>query len=159
MSTDRDQAFGELRGFLAAFALLNDKTDHGYTFEFERLPAATDAVQAVELSFRGEATKVEATPVDDWPRAVRKIIEKWLFEFNDVNSRHLVDADCDFELSHDVGRQRMIDWVMARLVAVVQESVVWTVFIDTKGFYECACDDVVFEFGTDRFLLHLGVSD
>jgi hypothetical protein len=98
MATDADVALGELRGCLEAFARFNDKTNHGCTFTFDRLPRAANVGKAVELFFRGEATKVALTRMDDWPQEVKAIFKLWLFQFQVAGMAHLVDRGKNFSL-------------------------------------------------------------
>lgn len=145
MATNADLASGELRGFLEAFARLNDKTNHGCTFTFDRLPEARTVSKAIELLFRGEATRVTVTPIENWPQALRAIFKLWLFQFQVTGMAHLVDRNKSFALSYDQGRGQIIDWVMERLDRIVQPAAVWKVEVETKSFYECGVDDIVFE--------------
>lgn len=157
--TDEEIAFGELRGCLLAFARFNDKTNHGCTFTFDCLPQATSVRQSLERFFRRQATKVVLTQLEDWSQTVRALFQTWFFQFQVPLMGRLVDRGKTFSLSHDSGRESLLDWVMNRLEAVVGQAIAWKVDVQTSDFYECGWDDVAFETAEGSYLLHFGVSD
>ncbi len=154
-----DPALGRLQGFLDAFARLNDKTDHSYSFEYHRLPQAATATDAVKAVFGADLKSLEVTPLIDWPQAARRVLRKWLFEFQCVRDDHLVDKYEAFLLSDEVGRVELLDDVLKMLIAVGHPTAVWQLNVETKRWYEGAWDDIVFETANGTYLLHLGVSD
>jgi hypothetical protein len=159
MATDSEIAYGELRGFLEAFARLNDKADHSYTFTFDWLPKPQDIGSAIKAWFDGQATKVATTLIEEWSPEVRNIFRRWLFQYQVSTKDHLVDPNNTFSLSHDSGREALLDHVMMAIGRVVQPLSVWKVNVETIGFYECAWEDIAFEGADFSYLLHLGVSD
>jgi hypothetical protein len=160
MAIDAELTFGELRGFLNAFAMFNDKSDNGYSFSFERLPPAADACSAIERYFGEVLESVSATPMADWQQTIRRIVRQWLFEFQDASStQHLSDQRKTFALSHDWGRERAVDWIVKEMVQLMGDPTAWKVEVRTKRFYECAWDDIVFISTDSVYFLHFGVSD
>jgi hypothetical protein len=159
MASESSVALGELRGFLSAFALVNEKVNNLYTFTIDRLPPAPDIRGALHQAFSGDLTEVTTTPVDDWHSTVRAALGRWLFEFQNPHDARLVDAQEAFTLSSEWGRERILDWAIDRLRAVVAPTVVWKTDIGTKFYGDNMRDDFVFETADGRFLLHLGVAD
>ncbi len=160
MTSDADVRFGELRGYLEAFADLNGKTNHGYTFEIDRLSPDGSIVDAIKLWVRDKAARVTVEPVDDAGRAAKSMFERWLFEFQDPHGPRLDDTNSDFEVSNDRGRERIIDRLLERIAAATCATSVWIVHVRTESsFYACAWDELAFEGPKGRFILHLSVSD
>lgn len=156
---DFDVAFGELRGFLKAFALFNDKCDHGYTFLLDRLPKAASLRESIEPYFGDDATKVVLSSVENWSQAVAAKLKHWLFQFQASDFAQLEDRSKRFSLSHDCWRESEIQLVVKKLEDVIHPIAVWKVEVEPKGFYECEWDDIAFETAAGSYLLHLGVSD
>jgi hypothetical protein len=99
--------FGEIRGFLEAFARFNDKPDHGYTFKFELLPSTKSIRELMELYFNGALTSLELTLIAGWRTAIRGILSKRLF------GQLLTD-------NHD--SERVLNWLIDRIVSCANPS-------------------------------------
>jgi hypothetical protein len=136
--------FGEIRGFLEAFARFNDKPDHGYSFTFELLPSTNSIRASMELHFNGALTSLELTPIADWRTAIRDILSRSLFGQLLTDNRDSV---------------RVFNWLIDRIDSCANPSTTWKADVGVSGFYECDWDDVVFQTGDTAYLLHLGVSD
>ncbi len=149
-------AYGELRGFLRAFEALNAKTNHSYTFSFDAIPKTDDVSTAIQQ--RLEDCRVETRRIDDWVSETKRILERWLFAYQDPTGR-LEDQHRTFALSHESSRRALVDTVMEMLKAIVTPLNAWRVEVQTKQFYECAWDDIAFEDERYVYFLHLGVSD
>jgi hypothetical protein len=165
VAADRVVAYGELRGLLRAFAWVNAKTNHGYTFEFDRLPAAATVSESVRL-FLLEHHELEARVtlkrLRGWRTPVRKGLETWLFSFIcDSHDGKLDDPHQYFSISERSVRRDMIGWVTDMLESAAGPTAAWRVEIEygTRQFYECGWEDFAFESADGVYLLHLGVSD
>jgi hypothetical protein len=150
--------YGELRGLLQAFAWFNEKVNHSCTFTFDEMPKPGTVDNAVEEYFRrlfqAPAGEVVLTPLPDWSEVVRKLLDDWLFRFQD-----LIDPAAVCALTHRESRQSFLNKVITRLTNTIRPIAVWSVQTKPTEFYECAWDDIAFETNDRVFLLHLGASD
>src|SRR6516165_2581161 len=130
MPADSDLALAELRGSLEAFARFNNKTNHGYTFTLDVLPLTGSIEQSIKCSFGDDVTKVSVFPIDDWQTHVRDAFRRWLFQFQNSTTGRLVDTGRNFYLSSDIGREAVLDWIMATLDRVIKPLEVGKVKIE-----------------------------
>jgi hypothetical protein len=164
VAADAVVAYGELRGLLRAFAWINTKTNHGYTFEFDRLPAAATAEESVCLFLRSHhelEARVTLKRLRGWRTPVRKSLGRWLFSFMcDDHNGKLDDPRRTFSITERWVRRDMVEWVTDALEQALTPTASWRVELEYgSGFYECGWEDFAFEASDGVYLLHLGVSD
>jgi hypothetical protein len=152
-------AYGEVRGFLEAFARLNDRTNFACTFTFEALPDSGSLEGSLRASFGDVLVDCRATPVRDWRAEVRAVLDRWLFQYRNPGEEHLPDPGNSFYLSDGHARGELIDWVTDAIGRAARPTAAWRVDVVTECFYECTWDDLVFESADRSYLLHLGASD
>ncbi len=149
-------AIGELRGLLAAFAWVNGKPDHGYTFALEELPSGADVHESLARYFGEHASKVPAVEVRGWREAIGAALHRWLFEYGDL-VRPQSKSTCTM-MDHQSQRE-MVDTILHKIEVGLQPFAVWRVEIQPVGFYECDWTDFAIRTVAASYLLHLGVSD
>lgn len=165
MAADAELAAAELNGLLGAFAWVNGKTNHGYTFTFTRLPAAASVADAVRLAVADPDTPtarvgLSLTRLRGWRTPVARTLQQWLFGFRtDRVGGTLRDPADTFTLSAPWGKRAAVAWVMTVLDRAVTPTAVWRVDVDVDRHYECGWEDLAFETADGVYLLHLGVSD
>lgn len=157
MNKDPASAMSELRGYLHAFALFNDKSDHQFSFFIEVLPHADDVDKAIRKSFGAELEWVRVQPIQDWEQEVIRVLTSWLFHFQEPYAAPFMDKRKKFSLANAEGREPALKFIMDRLRPIIECA--FRVQLQTKGWYECQWDDIVLQGESERYLLHLGVSD
>jgi hypothetical protein len=148
-----------LQGYLRAFAWFNNKTNYGYTFTLDAILKPKSIREAIEGYFREELIEMSLSPVEDWQSTVRGLLNRWLFQFGDHTMDYLEDTRNSFSLFYEPFREMMLDEVMNRFTRMVSPFAVWKVEVATRCFYECHCEDLVFEEPSRIIYMHLGVSD
>lgn len=152
---------GRLAGQLQAFAYLNNKTNHGYSFELWELSNNKSMEMAI-IELPIGVKNVTLTTLDSWEEFLAQCLEKWLFSFQHKGTRDdntLQDAKNYFSLSHSSFKE---DFILDLLVSIdelidpIQGSYV---NIKVDGWYECAWDDIAIEGKKGNIFIHLGVSD
>jgi hypothetical protein len=163
MTEDASTTLARLDGFLKAFEWVNQKTNHGCNYFVLALPPAATVADALADRFglRPSDFRVEAIPDDD--RELRAVFARFLFLFQDPHGDHLSDPRQSFSLTHDSGREQLLD-ELAGMLRSLGASAAWRV-LPHQG-QECGelrewCfqDDVVLELPGRMCLLHFGVSD
>lgn len=144
--SSHEAAEREIRGFLAAFEMLNNFTNHCSTFTFDRLPRDGDID--------------EGTPsAETWEPLVRRMLQKYLFEFVrcewESRSDPVPISDA-LVLADEHGQRIAVDWLVERIrVACAPESA-WPV---PDHADDVVCDTVVVRGANGVFRLYLGFSD
>ena len=168
-----DFRLGRLAGVLEAFSWINNKTNHNYSFEIERLSNENNCLQAFEkyiFEYYPEAIiTLEKLSIDN--KLVHSIIENWLFSYQkspnlDENFIGLGSGSCylddkynAFYLTEDSYKKDLIEDFLSELISLIEGNTLYKVHIKTSTWYEAAWDDFIFEGKKDRIFLHLGVSD
>ena len=150
-----------LEGFLKAFEWMNHKANHGCTFALHQIPKAASVVSALATYFKLSPSGFRLEPLDDLDRELRNVFGRFLFLYQDVHGDHLQDPRQSFSLSHEFGKQQMLD-ELSSAVRSLGTTGGWRVWatLDCGELREwCFQEDVLLEFPTGLCLLHFGVSD
>jgi hypothetical protein len=158
MSQESQVAYGEARGFLAAFAHVNSRGDLTCTFEFDLMPEAPNLIEAVDLRLAGQAREIKLTPIPNWRNVIRQALRRWLFDFL-VERDRLLKSGSVFWLANQDSQEPVVEWLMERLESTAPEPTVFFVGFLMDVHYECAAEDFVFSSGGQAWFLHLGISD
>lgn len=168
-----DYELGRLSGILEAFAMINTKCNHTYSFEIVNLHVASAsqfAFQQYFLDIYPEAQiRFEASPLVD--STVYDSLKKWLFSYQKVAEidEQMISSGSDlcylddpyqaFILSDIETQQSFIENFVEALSSLLMIQKVYQVHVKTDSWYECAWDDFIFEGQDGSVFLHLGVSD
>ena len=157
----------QLRGVLEAFALVNTRTNEGFTFTLERLSEGPDIESRLRTHIGRSITQLSPIPV--WRETLRVTLMKWLFDYVSAVQDRLVNAGGKYDLiypgeefsfSDEVYRVEFATDFLARLDSALQPTSVWKVEVDeSAGFYACMSDDVLIESPEGAYLLHFDLSD
>lgn len=168
-----DFELGRLSGILDAFALINTKCNHGYSFEITHLKTNCESQRAfqdyfLEIYPDAQMTFEELTVTD---LKVRDALRTWLFSYqkaDDVDESligtgspdcYLEDQYQAFVLTERDAQQSFVDDFLAKLNALLVTQKVYQVHVCTHSWYECAWDDFILEGQEGSVFLHLAVSD
>ncbi|WP_111861512.1 hypothetical protein [Acinetobacter sp. CFCC 10889] len=168
-----DFELGRLSGVLAAFALINTKCNHGYTFEIVNLHTnfeSKNAFQHYFLEMYSDA-KITFEELSLTDLKVRDALKTWLFSYQKADDADeslvgLGSSDCylddkyeAFVLNERDAQQSFLENFLVELKSLLVVQKVYQVFVKTNSWYECAWDDFIFEGKDGSIFLHLGVSD
>lgn len=151
-----------LRGFLEAFAWVNGKTNHGYTFEIDRVEDAGEVEDAVAKRFaRDEPSKIALTKLVDWRGEVAATLERWLLRYlrDDPRVGHLEDARKAFSLSHPSFIPDLIAPLVNKIASLSSIQRGFGIDIKTDRFYACESTDMVLVASDSLIFLHFDWCD
>ncbi|MFM2479517.1 hypothetical protein [Celerinatantimonas sp. MCCC 1A17872] len=166
---------GRISGILEGFAGINNKTNHGFTFEIELLDpkiATEESVTNYLTKFYPDST-LSFTPISEWRTVLSSYIEKWLFCYQPHNDAHgnviagecgsyysyLKDVDRSFSLFIPDSRRQFIDDLCDALNRCLVITRAIDVHLVTDAWYEGDWNDIALEGENARVFIHLGVSD
>lgn len=168
-----DYKLGKLAGVLESFSWINNKTNHGYNFEIEKLPDEANCHQAFEkyiFQYYPDAiVRLDQFSIDD--ESFQFVIRNWLFAYqksqnideNSIGSGHescyLDDKYRAFSLTHESLKKLFFEGFLDELMSLLETNTIYKVHMRTDTWYEGAWDDFIFEGERGRIFLHLGVSD
>jgi hypothetical protein len=166
---------GKISGVLEAFARVNGKTNHGFTFEIEMLESQKSVEHASKDLFEVHYpdVEVELRLLASWKSDVAKCLEGWLFQYQPQFDESglevrggggsafssLKDTDSSFDLSRAGARSDLALALCDDIDSIAQVARVYELHISTQSWYEASWSDFVFEGQKANLFLHLGVSD
>lgn len=166
---------GQIDGQLIAFALLNSKLNHEFTYELTPLPAGTSAEQAVQqcLSAYYEHASFEYLPLPNWHAELSQQLHEWLFSFQpQLNAAeqqqwggcgsafaYLKDVDHSFTLYDADARATLVNQLCQDIDNAIQIKQLISVKMQSQAWYEASWCDFILEGEHATLFLHFGVSD
>lgn len=168
-----DFELGRLSGILEAFAIMNSKSNHNYSFEIVNLNTVNNSQIAFRkyfFEYYPEADiQFEKLPLVDF--RVYEAIKKWLFSYQKspfINEDwmgswsdlcYLEDKYQAFTLTREDGLDYFLKNFIEQLISLIGVRNIYKVNVSTDSWYECEWDDFIFEGLDGSIFLHLGVSD
>ena len=143
-------------------AWINHKTNHGYSFTVDDLPAGNDprSVITEALTARSIAfSDLKLDRVDSWKPAMQETMLRWLLQFKDPGMHHLQDPKQSFSLFFDEFHEMFLRDPIRWLEKLVEGCELWKFEIKPTSFYECWWDDFLFYSPESALWLHFGVAD
>lgn len=164
-----DYKLGKLNGILTGLSYVNNKANHGYTFEIIKIDASKPLEIATETYLKGfykDAT-VSFSEVIDWRSEINAALHTWLFSYLLPTTQggcgsafaSLKDVDNTFSMSIKSFRDEFIKQMSDQLDALVEVKRVLAVSLITDEWYEMEWVDFAIEGKKGVVFIHLGVSD
>ena len=166
---------GRIAGILECFSYVNNKTNHGFSFEIKVLDAKKTIEDSSTAYLRNmyPDSEINFESVSDWKSVLKSCFEKWLFcyqphrddEGNMIEGgcgsyfSYLKDIDNSFSMSDSGFREEFIIEILASIESTLNVIRAVQVHLNTKEWYECDWNDLALEGKNGNLFLHLGVSD
>ena len=159
-----------IQGFLDAFAWINHKTNHGYSFQITLIEKNAPIEEVIETYITNlYTTKEEIVKYNylhvktSWKKELEKNLIKWLFQFqsDQFGGNHfLKDQSYQFSLSKKSFVQIMLKEFIKNFESIGVDFQPYNVQIDFEnGLYEVEYNDLLLLSKRKSILLHLGQSD
>jgi hypothetical protein len=151
-------SLNQLNELLERIGETNDGTNHGSEYALYELPDAETLQDALDCYFSGLSTsnspaqpagswRIRTTPLKDSREALRVVARHWFYELE-------YSPNVDPAYSEEI-----ISEFITLLRSVVDDASVFEVHVAPPMWYECVWQDIAFDAGNRRWLLHLGFSD
>ena len=166
---------GRISGILEGLAQVNNKTNHGFTFDISLLGnvGSIESLAQDHLKKDYPDSEISFSSLKLWKKELSQCLEKWLFCYQpqkDTDGKILVggcgsffsylkDIDNSFSLSHPSFRSDFLMKLCDSLDSMLDVVQVLEVKLQTKSWYECDWNDYVIEGRLANVFLHFGVSD
>ena len=160
---------GRISGILEGFSYVNNKTNHGFTFEIYELDQAKSIEEssAYFLKSMYPESEISFKPIVAWEALLSSYFERWLFSYlpqknkkgDIVNAPILKDINNNFNMSDSYFRKDIITELCKSLKSNLSVTRAVEVRLKTKGWYECDWNDIALEGENGNIFIHLGVSD
>jgi hypothetical protein len=159
---ESSETLAELRGFFRAFELVNNKTNHGYTFEIQGVPRDGDIDAAIAAQFADiNLTSLTLNRIDDWRALVSATLIRWFLAYlhDPVELGRLIDRSNTFSLSMRSFHKDLVEPIIQRLESLAPFQDAFSIDVQTDEFYACEWTDLVLVSPDLLLFLHFDVCD
>ena len=166
---------GRFSGILEGFSYVNNKTNHGFSFEIKILDSENSIESSAERYLKNMYSDAEISfdSLKSWESMLTSYIEKWLFCYqphndlknNEINGgcgsyfSFLKDTDESFSLFNASFRKDFISDLCSIIESNLKIIRGVEVKLKTENWYECDWNDIALEGENGNIFIHLGVSD
>lgn len=155
--------YGQIVGELSTIARFNDKTDHIYQFELNKLPLIENVRKSLEnkIGFTSKTFNLNQINFEKASNLFFKLLNnKWFYAYQNQDDYHLKDVGDNFSLYFDDWKKEWIEEFIDFLLHTIEPKNIYEIeYVGLEGYYASDYDEFIFECDDEIYYFVLKVTD